>query len=62
MKNVAMPITSIDVGTDWVLKAREAELDRKLLNDPRVVAQRVERELIKRLQETAPWLLPMVIK
>ena len=41
---------------------RELELDRQLLARPEVIAQRVERELIKRLQITAPHLLRNVIK
>ena len=45
-----------------LLRAREEELDRALLNSPAVIAQRVEVELIKKLKRDAPWLLPMVIK
>ena len=55
-------MSSVDIFNDGVLRFREYELDRVLLNNPKVIAQRVERELIKRLQVTAPWLLPMVIK
>lgn len=43
-----------------ILKARETELDRSILNRPSVIAQRVEVELIKRLQREAPWLIPML--
>lgn len=43
-----------------ILKAREADLDRSVLNRPTVIAQRVEVELIKRLQREAPWLIPML--
>jgi len=59
---ILKPMSSVDIFNDGVLHFREQELDRALLNNPKVIAQRVERELIKRLQITAPWLLPMVIK
>ncbi|MCK5609671.1 hypothetical protein KAR91_47800 [Candidatus Pacearchaeota archaeon] len=59
---VLKPMSSADISNDGVLRYREYELDRALLNNPKVIAQRVERELVKRLQITAPWLLPLVIK
>lgn len=43
------------------LRARELELDRQVLTDPRVHAQRIHVELIKQLREQAPWLLPTII-
>jgi hypothetical protein len=45
-----------------MLASREAELDRKLLNSPVAIAQRVQIELIKELRKNAPWLIPMAIK
>jgi len=63
MKSVRLKIlTNIEVLSEDTLKYREMELDRALLNSPAVIAQKVERELIKRLQITAPYLVPMVIK
>jgi len=56
------PMTNIEAHSANVLAYRELELDRALLNSPAVIAQKVERELIKRLQITAPYLVPMVIK
>jgi len=56
------PMTNIEAHSADVLAYRELELDRALLNSPAVIAQKVERELIKRLQITAPYLVPMVIK
>ena len=56
------PITNIEALSVEILAYREMELDRALLNTPAVIAQKVERELIKRLQITAPYLVPMVIK
>ena len=55
-------MTSTEVANSDVLRFRELELDRVLLNSPKVIAQKVERQLIKRLQITAPYLIPMVIK
>ena len=43
------------------LRLTEKELDRKLLNSPAAIAQRVEVELIKNLKRNAPWLIPMTI-
>lgn len=56
------PLTNIEALSIEILAYREMELDRALLNSPVVIAQKVERELIKRLQITAPYLVPMVIK
>lgn len=55
-------LTNIEALSMEILAYREMELDRALLNSPAVIAQRVERELIKRLQITAPYLVPMVIR
>lgn len=63
MKAVQLkPLTNIECLSAEVLAYRELELDRALLNSPAVVAQRVERELLQRLQITAPYLVPMVIR
>ena len=63
MKSVQLKVlTNIEVLSEDVLKYREMELDRALSNSPIVIAQKVERELIKRLQITAPYLIPMVIR
>jgi len=56
------PMSNIEVLSSENLMYRELELDRQLLARPEVIAQRVERELIKRLQITAPHLLRNVIK
>ncbi len=48
--------------TEGLLRAREEELDRQLLERPQVVAQRVEVEIIKNAKRNAPWLLPMIVK
>lgn len=56
------PITDIDVLHPESLAAREAELDARLLASPVTISQQVEVELIKRLQVTAPWLVPMTIR
>jgi len=45
-----------------MLRSREAELDRKLLNSPVAISQRVHVELIKELRNNAPWLIPIAIK
>lgn len=55
-------MSTFDVMSSEILRYREMELDRILLQQPEVIAQRVERELIKRLQITAPYLIGMVIK
>jgi hypothetical protein len=55
------PLAYHDLLSEEILRYRELELDRKLLNSPEVIAQRVERELIKRLQITAPHLIGNVI-
>lgn len=63
MRNVHLQqMTNIQAISVEILAYREMELDRALLNSPAVIAQKVERELIKRLQLTAPYLVPMVIK
>lgn len=63
MLNAQLKImTNVEALSVEVLQWRELELDRVLLNSPVVIAQRVERELIKRLQITAPYLVPMVIR
>lgn len=54
-------MTRFEAMSPSALKARELELDRRLLNRPEVAAQRVERQLIKRLQISAPWLIPLII-
>lgn len=56
------PITSEVVDAPGLLHARELELDRALMARPEVLAQKVEVELIKRLEHTAPWLLPMALR
>lgn len=56
------PMSNLEAMSSEVLAYREMELDRALLNSAPVVAQRVERELIKRLLITAPYLIRMVIK
>ena len=56
------PLTNIEALSTEILEYREMELDRALLSSPAVIAQKVERELIKRLQITAPYLVPMVIR
>ena len=43
------------------LRLREHELDRELMNRPSTIAQKVEVELIKRLERSAPYLLPIVM-
>ncbi len=55
-------MTNVQAISVEILAYREMELDRALLNYPIVIAQKVERELIKRLQITAPYLIPMVIR
>lgn len=55
-------MTAYEASSEDVLRFRELKLDHDLLNDPKVIAQRVERQLIKRLQISAPWLLPMIVK
>ena len=59
--NLKILTSDIVVSTE-ILAYREMELDRAILNSPAVIAQKVERELIKRLQITAPYLIPMVIR
>ena len=44
------------------LRLIELTLDHKLLHSPVAISQRVEVELIKRLEREAPWLIPMTIK
>ena len=54
------PLTVSDILSPGVMAAREAELDRRLLNSPQALAQRVEVELIKNLKVNAPWLIPHI--
>ena len=49
-------------GDELTLRIREAELDRRSLLSPQGIAQRVEVELIKNLQERAPWLIEYGIR
>lgn len=55
------PMTDRIATTEGLLRAREEELDRRLLESPEVLAQKVEVELIRNLRFTAPWLIPMII-
>lgn len=55
------PMTDRIATTEGLLRAREEELDRRLLESPEVLAQRVEVEMIKNLRWSAPWLIPLII-
>ena len=58
-----MELARIPISDDLLmLQSREVELDRKLLNSPIAISQRVHVELIKELRKNAPWLMPMAIK
>lgn len=55
-------LTSHDIQSQVALKARELELEARLLARPEVQAQRIHCELIKELERNAPWLLPMIMR
>lgn len=56
------PVTDYVAISPGLLKAREIELDNRILRRPEVVAQAVQVELIKLLRRDCPWLLPISLK
>lgn len=44
------------------LEERENELNRRLLESPGAMSQRIENELIDRLRVNAPWLIQLIAK
>lgn len=47
------PMTLTDITDENILKARAAVLNAELMRSPPVVAQRIERELFRRLHSNA---------
>ena len=67
MKSLHMSILELEPLTDTIvtdsdqLRLRADLLDERLINSPSGIANATKIELIKQLQEQAPWLAPMVI-
>jgi len=56
------PISRVNILTPGSLEYREKILNAQLENSPQAIAQRVEIQLLKNLQESAPWLIPYSIR